>query len=59
MKDVKEALERAFLLAKGQGVVLKTVDFESLSKQSSTRDKFYVQLLSLDIKSTTLRSDEE
>lgn len=59
MKDVKEALERAFLLAKAQGVVLKTVDFESLSKQSSTRDKFYVQLLSLDIKSTTLRSDEE
>lgn len=59
MNEVNEALQRAFHLAKKQGVILKSVDFESYSEPSSTRDKMYVRLSHLEIKATTMRGDQE
>lgn len=59
MNEVIESLKHAFLLAKQQGIILNSVDFESYLELSSTRDKFYVRCADLRIKSTTMRGDQE
>lgn len=59
MKDVKEALELAFRLAKKQGVILRRVEFDYVSSKSVSSNTQYVQLKEMDIHAVTMLDGQE